>query len=170
MCAPICRFALPLAPLAPLVDAVLRALQAALPAEAAAAVARAYFHSAAAAGDGGECAWGVLCAALLRWAGVRDAPAPSAPPGAAWEALLRSETHARGAARAQLQALGALPQPALLPLAAAEPAPAAAPPPRAEARAALDALHAVYEDHKLDMLKARTHACGRCSCVARCCI
>jgi anaphase-promoting complex subunit 1 len=169
---------LPLASLHPLVDTVLSALQLALPAEASGAITRAFYSSAAAAGDSPADAWAALCAVLLRWAGVEErAPTPAAA-ASAWEALLRSEAHAQGAQRAQLRALGALPQPPAASLAPA--APAVAPLRRAEVQSALEALHAVYEDAKLDMLKARLHLRGcapsararlpDAACAARLCV
>jgi hypothetical protein len=100
------------------------------------------------AGDSQDAAWSALCDAMLGTGAARESG--SAPSGD-WEALLGSELHGRATQRGGLKALGALPQPA----APRDAAVLASATPRPELLPALDAVHAVYEDARLDMLKAR---------------
>jgi anaphase-promoting complex subunit 1 len=160
---------LPLAPLTSLVDAVLAAMRDALPAEAAAMVVAGYHHSAAAvgtpaahivfcralkfpcncAGDSQDCAWSALCDAVLSLGGARGSASQPGAPSGDWEALLSTKLHAREAQRGAFKALGELPTPG----AGRSCAQLVSATPRAELLPALEAVHALYEDARLDMLK-----------------
>ena len=143
------RVCLPLAPLAPLVASLLAMLHCTLSAEACACVVGEYSSCEAACGDSADNAFAALSAAILRWAGVGGAePARGEGHAPGWEALLGSELHARCFPTSRYPALLCTPAPPPPPSLGAPPGA-----PLGDAARVLGGVHALYEDHKLDLLR-----------------
>ena len=86
---------------------------------------------------------------MLSLGGARGSAGQPGAPSSDWEALLGTKLHAREAQRGALKALGQLPQPG----AGRSGAQLVSATPRAELLPALEAVHALYEDARLDTLR-----------------